>query len=168
VVYPPELLDRLQAIAPGPWAGTAYRHMFASYRPDIENTRGARWNPPNTAAIYASLTRDGALAEANHAIALQPLRPSAKRTLYEIEIVLSNILDLSDRALLAEIGIGAAELDDPTMEACREVGGAVAWLEHDGLLVPSARSDATNLVIFAGNQQPDSSFEVLNAEEIES
>jgi RES domain-containing protein len=62
--YPPELLDRLQALTPAPWSGQVFRHMFGSYPPDAENTRGARWNPPGVAAIYTSLTREGALAEA--------------------------------------------------------------------------------------------------------
>lgn len=60
MVYPPELLDRLQAITPTPWSGQAFRHMFGDYPPDAENTRGARWNPQGVAAIYTSLTRDGA------------------------------------------------------------------------------------------------------------
>ncbi|MGO9320726.1 MAG: RES domain-containing protein [Solirubrobacteraceae bacterium] len=76
MVYPPELLDRLQAIAPGSWAGQAFRHMFGDYPPDAENTRGARWNPPSVAAIYTSLAREGALAEAEHQIAVQPVADS--------------------------------------------------------------------------------------------
>jgi RES domain-containing protein len=79
VVYPPELLDRLQAITPTPWSGQAFRHMFGDYPPDAENTRGARWNPQGVAAIYTSLTRDGALAEAEHQIAVQPIPPRARR-----------------------------------------------------------------------------------------
>ena len=63
MVYPPELLDRLQAIAPAPWAGQAFRHMFRDYPPDAENTRGARWNPAGVAAIYTSLAHEGVVAE---------------------------------------------------------------------------------------------------------
>lgn len=66
MVYPPLLLDRLQAAAANPWQGRAFRHMFADYPPDAENTRGARWNPAEVAAIYTSLTRDGVIAEAEH------------------------------------------------------------------------------------------------------
>jgi RES domain-containing protein len=54
--------------------------MFGDYPPDAENTRGARWNPPGVAAIYTSLARDGALAEAEYQIAVQPIRPRARRT----------------------------------------------------------------------------------------
>jgi len=47
--------------------------MFGDYPPDAENTRGAHWNLPGVAAIYTSLARKGALAEAEHHIAVQPV-----------------------------------------------------------------------------------------------
>ena len=37
-----------------------------------------------------------ALAEAEYAIAMQPLRPKAKRVLYTIRIALNSVLDLRD------------------------------------------------------------------------
>ena len=73
MVYPPELLDRLQAITPTPWSGQAFRHMFGDYPPDAENTRGARWNPQGVAAIYTSLTRS--LCSRSH---LAPAAPSTR------------------------------------------------------------------------------------------
>src|SRR5436190_17958259 len=62
--------------------------MFGAHPPDQENTRGARWNPPNVAAIYLSCQRYGAIAEGDHAIAAQPLRPWARRFLYAVELSL--------------------------------------------------------------------------------
>lgn len=44
MIYSPELLDRLQAIAPAPCERTAFRHMLAGRAPEGENTRGARGN----------------------------------------------------------------------------------------------------------------------------
>ncbi len=167
MVYSPELLDRLQGIDPTPWAGQAFRHMFGSYPPDAENTRGARWNPPGVAAIYTSLARDGALAEAEHQIAVQPIRPHARRTIYTLELTLAGVLDLTDPELLLSLGVGPAELEADDMTACRQVGGAAHWLEHDGLLLPSARSSDTNLVIFPATRLPDARFEILHAEHLE-
>jgi len=51
--------------------------------------------------------------------------------------------------------------------ACQMIGGAVEWLGHDGLLVPSARSEGTNLVIFPNKQTPDYRFEILESENID-
>ena len=66
--------------------------MFNDHPPDAENTRGARWNPPDVAAIYLSLPRDGAIAEGDHAITIQPLRPRlARRYLYPVDITLENV-----------------------------------------------------------------------------
>ena len=52
------------------------------------------------------------------------------------------------------------------MTACQSVGGAAAWLDADGLLVPSARSEAINLVIFPSNLPLDSTLEVAGRENV--
>ncbi len=166
MVYPSELLDRLSAITPAPWAGQTFRHMFGAYPPDAENIRGARWNPLGVAAIYTSLAREGALAEAEHQIAVQPIPPRATRTIYTIELTLASVLDLTDSELLQSLGVGQAELTADDMTACRQLGGAVHWLERDGLLLPSARSPSTNLVIFPANRRADARFEILGAEPV--
>jgi RES domain-containing protein len=168
MIYSPRVLDLLQAVDPAPWEGVAFRHMFAGHPPDKENNRGARWNPPGTGAVYLSTIRDGAIAEAEYHLSLQTPRPRARRTLYDVRITLDSVLDLTTPDLLADLGIGPAELDDPGMEGCMEVGGAAAWLEHDGILVPSARSSAVNLVIYPANTQPTSWFDVIAEEELES
>lgn len=168
MIYSPRVLDRLEAVEPAPWEGVAVRHMLAGHSPEKENTRGARWNPPGTAAIYLSTTRNGALAEAEYHLALQMPRPRARRTMYEVNITLDSVLDLTDGTLLAELGISSADLEDPTMDACREVGGAAAWLEHDGILVPSARSSAVNLVVYPTNRETTAVFEVVSEEDLES
>ena len=166
MIYTPEVLDRLQAVEPKTWDGTAFRHMWAEYPPDRENTRGARWNPPDVPAIYVSLGRDGALAEAEHQIAMQPVRPRARRTVYELRVTLDAMLDLTDDGALEDLGIGHDELTAFDMLACQQVGGAASWLEADGILVPSARAEANNLVIFANNVSSDAVFEVISKEEI--
>lgn len=166
MIYSPRVLDRLQAIDPETWEGIAARHMFAGYPPDRENTRGARWNPPGTAAIYLGTTRDGALAEAEHHLSLQVPRPRTRRTMYEVEVTLSSVLDLTGKDVLADLGIDRGALIDPGMAVCQEVGGAAAWLEHDGILVPSARSPAVNLVVYPANREPGAMFEVRGEEEL--
>jgi len=140
--------------------------MWGDYPPDRENTHGARWNPRDVPAIYTSCDRDGVLAEAEHQIAMQPVRPRARRTVYEVRITLAATLDLTDPDLLAELGIGNDELGAPDMHACQQVGGAAEWLEVDGIFVPSARSSSTNLVVFPSNSRPDAEFEVVSQEEI--
>jgi RES domain-containing protein len=159
VVYRPELLDALERLEPQRFAQRAWRHMFNDHPPDAENMRGARWNPPEVAAIYLSLTRDGAIAEGDHVVAIQPRRPRARRYVYPVDVTLDNVLDISNLARLAELGVTAPDLEGDDLTPCQQVGGAVAWLGHDGLLVPSARSPATNLIIFPANRAAEAHFE---------
>jgi RES domain-containing protein len=139
--------------------------MFGDNPPDRENVRGARWNPPQIPTIYTSLERHVAIAEGDYAISVQPRRPTAERRLYPIHVRLMSVIDLRDRPLLRELGIGEPELAGLDHTACRQLGGAVEWLQHDGLLVPSARAPGANLVIFMANMtDPSSRFEPGPAE----
>lgn len=166
MIHRPELLDALQHAHAGPLDLTAWRHMFGGNPPDKENTAGARWNPSGVAAIYLSLTRDGAIAEGDHAIAVQPFRPRARRYVYPIAVTLSDALDLRDETSLANVGLSLAEIGSDDLSACQEVGAAADWLECDGLLVPSARSASANLVIYPANRSPHAVFESGDGEEI--
>jgi RES domain-containing protein len=167
VIYDRELLERLDQFRPKPWCGEVFRHMFGDYPPERENQRGARWNPPETPAIYASLSRVVALVEAEFHIGLQPIRPRAKRTVYRVSVVLASVVDLSDRDQLVELGILERDLTSLDHRACQNVGGAVEWLGNDGLLVPSARADGVNLVIFPNQQKSDYEFRVIGSDVIE-
>jgi len=143
-----------------------FRHMFAGFPPERENTSGARWNPPETPAIYASLERTTAMAEADYYIGIQPRRPRAQRLMYRISVNLSSVLDLSDWGVLSSLGVDEVIFATADYSASQNVGGAVEWLGHDGLLIPSARAKGTNLVIFPNQRKADHLFEALDSEEI--
>jgi RES domain-containing protein len=168
VVYAPELLDYLQSLRALPWEGIVFRHMLNDYPPDRANTRGARWNPPDVAAIYASLSRDTALAEGRHRLSLEPFPLRVRRIVYRVRLRLTAVLDLSSFEDLEQAGLSMASLRADDFSACQAVGGAVAWLEHDGLIIPSVRSEGKNIVIYPASRKFDFDFEVLDAEEITS
>jgi RES domain-containing protein len=158
-------LQALAGISASPWRGAVYRHMFAAYLPERENTLGARWNPPEVPAIYTSLSRDGVLAEAEYQMSMEPLRPLVRRTLYEIGVTLSSVLDLSSPSLLNTLGLSLSDLATTDHTKCQIIGGAVEHLGHDGLLIPSARAlAATNLVIYPNRQTADYVFRVISKE----
>lgn len=162
------LRERLAEFKTEPWEGSVYRHMFNDIPPDRENTRGARWNPPNVAAIYTSLEHAAALAEANYRISLETvtMRPDLKRSIHKIYIVLHSVIDLGSMEKLTEVGIDAAMLSSTDLSLCQRVGEKVDWFEHDGLLVPSARHESINLVIYPSNRHADYVFEVVDSDYI--
>lgn len=163
----PNLLEALADLKPSTWSGRVWRHTFADNPPDKANGRGARWNPPGTDALYVSLDRETTLAEAEHQIALQPIRPRAKRTLFQLDLELSNVLDLTDPKLLEGLGVDRAALSRVEFTECQRVGGAAAFLGHDGILVPSGRHPGINLVVFISNQQSDAELHVRDSEVID-
>jgi RES domain-containing protein len=168
VVHDPALLDALEHLETKRWRSRVFRHMLGSAPPERANRGGARWNPPEVAALYTSTTAETAKAEGDHLIASQSVPPRASRTIYELEVVIANLLDLTNDADLAAVGIDEDDLDAIPWESCQRIGGAVAWLEHDGLLVPSIRdSGGTNLVIFTSNQPPEAEIQICGKQEIQ-
>jgi RES domain-containing protein len=105
VVYDRKLVAALESLNPVPWEGMVFRHMFDPFPPERQNSRGARWNPPEVPAIYTSLQRNTALAEADYYVDLQPLRPKATRRIYRLEVALLSVLDLSEWKLLRSLGV---------------------------------------------------------------
>ena len=118
-----------------------------------------RWNRRGDyACLYTALTRPGALAglaraRARYRTALGP------RELVSIDVTLSPVLDLTDRAALRRAAGGGAGVSsdaallvadgDGPLEHCRHLAD---WARAEGftaLLVPSAAAiGATNLVIY--------------------
>lgn len=162
MIHDPALLDALEQFEGVEWRGTVFRHILGSAPPERANIRGARWNPPGVQALYTSLAAGTAKAEGDHVIALQPVPPRAPRTIYELAVSLNSLLDLTQEGRLTDVGVTEAELSSDDWSACQVVGGAVAWLEHDGLLVPSVRDtpDGVNLVVFPTNQPLEAELEV--------
>jgi RES domain-containing protein len=162
------LLDRIEQLGTQPFEGRVWRHMFNDHPPELANTRGARWNPPGVAAIYTSLTPATALAEAQHAIDIQPLRlRPRRRVLYELAIALDAVVDLTDDRF-TRLGMTERDLSADDFAACQRVGAALAWLGHDGMIVPSARADGGNVVILVDSAAAGVPFSRVGETEIES
>jgi len=166
-IYDPDLLDALEGLPATDWQGPVWRHMFNDYTPERINTNGARWNPPGVGAIYTALSRDTALAEGQHAVDVQPRRTYARRVLYEVEAKIHGLVDLRAPEALTQVGLTLDDIESDDHAACQRIGGATAWLERGGLLVPSARAAGQNLVILVGSQGLEDDLVVLNRELIE-
>ncbi len=146
------------------WTGRVYRVMVNDFPPNRENNGGARWNPPDTAAMYTCLEPSVCIAEVEYGLKRQSrsVKPGLRRTLYELEVSLSSVLDLAPLLpALADIGIEETHLFADDMKISQEIGRLATWYECDGLLVPSARSTGANLVIYPGRTVEGYRFEVV-------
>jgi RES domain-containing protein len=105
-----------------------------------------------------------ALAEGSYYLSLQPVPPRARRVLYRIGISLANVVDLSSFTAIEALGVSRATFESNDYSKSQSVGGAAAYLGHDGMLVPSARGTGVNLVVFPERQASTYRFEQLDYE----
>jgi len=62
----------------------------------------------------------------------------------------ARVVDLTATGTLDAVGLNSHDLTGDNLTACQNVGGAAAWLDYGGLLVPSVRRPGTNLVVLVG------------------
>lgn len=154
--FDPDLLDLLESSPSTAFEGSVWRVVFESQPVLRANIRGGRWNPRDSSALYTSLSPDCARAEFEHILTLQPVRPTASASLHTLEVKLGNVLDLTAAARLGLLGIDLDTLDDSLegQAPFQRIGGGVAFLGFEGLLVPSLRhAGGVNLVIYEANVQ---------------
>lgn len=152
--FPPELLDFLESRSLDRWGGAVWREILGETDVLRPNQRGARWNPLGIEALYCSLLPETAAAEVDFLVALQSIEVS-KRTRVQLEVELSRVVDLTDLSPLASFGMERADLLGKAVDRSRFIGHAVSWLGCAGLLVPSARHEGTNLVIYTNQMGKD-------------
>lgn len=151
------LLDAIEAIEPTRYDGTVWRVVRESRDPLLASQSGGRWDDGTFDVLYTSLEKEGAIAETRfHLKRGQPVIPSKPRyELYELTLRLAKALQLLDLASLRYLGVntehyGAASYEERRNEYPRtqEIGEAAHFLGFDGLLVPNARYDCQNAVLF--------------------
>ena len=148
------LLDALESLTPEAFEGDAWRIVRQGRDPLLGYSAGARWDPPNGFdVIYASLAPNGAMAEIFFHLNRAPVFPS--RQIYRIHRIAVNTrrtLRLADLSALARLDMDIdryGEVDYREVPTrTQEIGDAAYFLSFDGLIVPSARHDGANLVLF--------------------
>ena len=125
---------------------------------------GGRWDDTTFEVLYTSRTREGSLAEMLfHLRAGQPFVPSRLRfSLHELRVRLNNVLDLSSLQGLEALGVDQTRFGrlsyaekDAEYPRTQDIAEVAFFHGHDGLIVPSARSSATNLIVFCDRTDPD-------------
>jgi len=144
------LLDALEATDTIGLDREFWRITRAGRNPIRGSAAPGRWSPGGAVEVlYTSLERDGALAEIGFRLSLEPVWPS--RIAHEIHAISATTyktLQFADVNALAGFGIDPALYSGFDYAACQALAAAAHFLEFDGLLVPSARHDCQNLVVF--------------------
>jgi hypothetical protein len=144
------ILDALEAIDPEPFKGEVGRVTRTGREALRGSTARGRWSPSGEfEVLYTSLERDGALAEIGYRLSLEPVWPSRiEHEIHLIEVQIERALRLAEIGSLAPLGVDIARYRTFEYQATQTIAAAVHFLEFDGMIVPSARFDCANLVIF--------------------
>lgn len=118
---------------------------------------GGRFNPPNEfGALYASLDSMTAAKEVARGLrqrGIDPKQfPEGSWWVYELQVKLEAVLDLTDADVLQKSGMQEDSLTGSDVNLTREVAARARERGYDALLVPSAAAAGSkNLVMFLDN-----------------
>jgi hypothetical protein len=144
-----ELLDALERMPSEAFSGTAWRATWATRDPLRGSAAGGRWSPTDPFEVLnTSLEADGAIAETHYHLSRAPVFSSAHLKLHRLHVETCQTLRFDDINALARFGVEAAAFRQMTYERTQALGAAAHFLEFDGLIVPSARWQCLNLILF--------------------
>lgn len=158
------LLDVIEASTATTFEGSVWRIVRGDRDPLQASSPGGRWDDGTFDVLYTSLESDGALAEMYfHIMRGQPVFPSRMVfCLFELRVVLRRVLALVDIIALGAFGVDVAKYGslqyarkEEEYPRLREIGEAANFLDFDGLIVPSARWECQNLVVFTDHVAPE-------------
>jgi RES domain-containing protein len=153
----PALLDALEISAPIQFTGAVWRAVRQGRDVLMPGRPGGRWDDQSFDILYASAAADGAVSEMRHHLMRgQPVMPSnIQFQLYELGCSLAKTLRLADLDALTALGVdtsryGVLSYDQQAREYPRtqDIGEAACFLGFDGLIAPSARSAALDVMLF--------------------
>ncbi len=100
--------------------------------------------------LYGAAHRDGAIAEIHfHLNRGQSVFPSRMRhDVFELAVKAQQTLVLADMDQLRRLGVEDSRYRELLYTRTQEIGAAAAFLGFDGLIVPSARWNCQNIILF--------------------
>jgi RES domain-containing protein len=150
-----KLLDALDAHPGVAFEGTASRIVREGRDPLQGYPAGARWDPGTFDVIYTSLEREGSLAEVYFHLSRQPVFPSKLvSVLHKISVRTTRTLKLADLEAVERLGVAKKHYGELAYNQTQAIGDAAAFLGFDGMMVPSARLECLNLVLFTDRFSP--------------
>lgn len=149
-----ELLDAIDKFERFSFEGNVWR-VVREKRDVLQASRiGARWDPALFDVLYTSLDRNGAMAEIHFHLSRQPIFPNIPFQIHRIRIRVNGLLNIADIEVLKRLGVNVSAFGSFDYTRTQAIGDAAFFLGFKGMLVPSARSSAQNLVIFWDRVDP--------------
>ena len=167
-VHDRAILDALEAIAAESVDARVWRVMRKGREPLRGSAAGGRWSPIGEfEVLYTSLEKQGALAEIGYRLSLEPVWPSRlEHELHAFDVHTERSLRFANLDQLAPLGVDIARYQSFEYAATQAIAAAAHFLEFDGLIVPSARYDCFNFVLFL-DRLGGSHIEIVSTEELD-
>jgi hypothetical protein len=113
------------------------------------------WGHDGIETLYASGVKDGSVAEIYSLLSAQPVFPSKPKWLtYQVQADLEGVACLPTLPALAELGVDLDRYHLREYGRTQEIADAALFLGFTGMIVPSARWDCYNLVVFTERIDP--------------
>ena len=143
------LLDALGTLEPEQFEGVVWRVVRSGRELLQGSSARGRWSPGHFDVLYMSLEPDGACAEVYFHLSRQPVFPSRLQYwLHELNVKTRETLRIANMEALLDLGVGEARYHDLLYDRTQAISDAAQFMGFDGLIVPNARWDCHNLVLF--------------------
>jgi RES domain-containing protein len=172
MLHDQDLLDRLSTLRFERIEAEVYRATPVNADPTAASTNGGRWSTPSdgdpgVAALYTAYEKDGAIAEvASYLAVLTPLPGPRLIKVTRLAITTTRTVRLS-RSELEALEVDFSLYGARDYRRTQQIGAALAFLDIDGLIAPSARWSCDNLVVFADNHELHERLDPVASEQIE-
>jgi hypothetical protein len=151
-----QLLDTIDAFRREPLDAEVWRVVRDGRDPLLGSPSLSRWCNGTFDILYASLERDGAVAEIHALLSMQPVFPSKIQWFaHKLRISTAETLKLSDLPTLARLGVDVDRYADRNYARTQPIADAAYFLGFDGLIAPNARWSCLNLVLFTNRIAPE-------------
>lgn len=146
------------------FSGSVYRVVPVELRERILSTEGNRYYSGRyhiageTGILYTSIDRDVAINELSRHASRGSL--SGGLAAGKIKVRLRKLLDLTQPAVLATLGLSTEDLISPDYSMTQAISHQARKTGCQGLLVPSAAGPGVNLIVFENNRAEGCSIEV--------
>jgi len=150
-----EILDVLGQLDSIEYSGELWRTTWLKRDPLLGGIGGGRWSPSKKSeTLYTSLEENTSIAELHYHLSQAPVRSSCAVLICQLSTEKLNLLDLRSSEVWADLQIEHKSKKEQVVHS-QKIGAAVHFLEYQGMIVPSYRSEGNNCVIFTELTQLD-------------